>query len=69
MKAGDKKDCCLQLLSLVCGLLSDDSSQGRSCHHTLGRNMVPCCSEGGWYRRDRTLRLVQMGKRVPAVLR
>lgn len=26
VKAGDKKDCCLQPLSLVCGLLSDDSS-------------------------------------------
>lgn len=67
MKAGDEKDCCLQVLSPVCGLLSDDSSQGRSCHHTLGRNMVPCCSEG--CRRDRTLRLVQTGNRVPAVLR
>lgn len=26
VKAGDNKDCCLQPLSLVCGLLSDDSS-------------------------------------------
>lgn len=41
VKAGDRKDRCLHLLSLVCGLLSDDSSQGRSCQHTLGRNMAP----------------------------